>query len=382
MKGSDRGSLHFDGSCPVIMANEKYFIGEIADTTYKAERRIDLFSTASFALVSRDIPGPECENLRGTPYVWRVIKALPDRKGETFYICEPMVKLSALRSNGRNDSRIKIQVIRSLCDGGFISTDEAQILRRMARANNIPFCSDADILTVQAKIIELLAKKVVTDEQLLQQANTPIRSTPEQAKLIPTEIQSELGIGIRHAFPMVDKLNLDCRVNITTDNLDTWKPALPEYFIISKEGENIRVDLDMDKVDVSLDSNKIPDYNSFLPFIHMHVIVNKTGERLQAFIEKDDKNFDEYMSALGLCYHEKYFIPRTFPAWKPGNSLTEDRVEKLHDPIFVVFDNGMKGWYPAIYMVKKYPGSMADNFTVRVLGHSIETMQFLFSPKW
>lgn len=359
----------------------KFYIGNIVTSDNAAERRIALISKPTFALVSNSIPGNECAALKDAPYVWKVEKEKRDRKGDTFFICTPIRKLSALCIKNQEDYTVKGAVLNALCNDLIISAEQMQILRRMARSNNLPSLSDQDVLSAQDKLIEKLTKGEVSDTQLLQQAYTPIQSAPDQALLIPLYANT-LEIGRVTGIFLQDKFNRDCRIHLTAKNLDEWKSAIPEYLLIKRDGEKIRVDFDMNKVSVKMIGDNIPNYDPewTLPSA-MKIIVNKSGEQFCAYLPKNDPQYSVYMNAMGLCIYENQYIPLNHPAWSLANFSIGEKICDIHSMQHIQFENGMYGFYPAIYMVKKYPGPM-KGMDVRVIGHSIETMQFLFSPKW
>lgn len=359
----------------------KFYIGNIIASDNAAERRISLISNPTFALVSNTIPGNECASLKGTPYVWKVEKEKRDRKGDTFFICTPVRKLSALCIKSQEDYTVKGAVLNALCNDMFLSAEQMQILRRLARANNLPSKSDHDIFSAQEKVIEMLAKGEVSDKLLLQQAYTPIKSTPDQAMLVPVYANT-LDIGRVSGIYLQDKFNMDCKFNLTAKNLDEWKSAIPDYLQISRDGEYIRVDFDMDKVSVKMSGENIPTYDPewTLPS-SMKIIVNSSLEQFCAYLSKSDPRYNVYLNAMGLCLYEKQYIPLDHPAWSLAHFSTDEIICDIHSMQCIQFENGMYGYYPAIFMVKKYPGTM-KGMDVHVMGHSIENMRFRFTKNY
>ena len=182
---------------------------------------------------------------------------------------------------------------------------------------------------------------------------------------------------------MMDENNRDCYVAINAKSLPVWKKALPsEYIRVRPAGNDIIVNINFDKVHCNPVNKDVLDglEDGSWRRILFKATPKDGGQSFSFWVMENDEDFQKYLDLVGICQYQKHYVPAGFPAWQVRRRYPNQAFSVgIHDTIKVEFANGMTAEYPAVFMVKRYPGEL-KGMDVTVSGNTLENMQFNFTP--
>lgn len=349
-------------------------IGFIRNIRYmledEVERRLDLCKNDTFALISKSISDEECVAMKHKYFIFSVEKTLKDKKGKPFYICTPVREIK--------EAEASYLLLSTLTVLPPFDPETHQILRRLAYANGVPITTAPE--DIQQAIIGKMATGELKASDAAEQCHARIESTPDTAHLV---VNGTADIGRVAYISVMDENNRDCYVAINAKSLPVWKKALPsEYIRVRPAGNDIIVNINFDKVHCNPVNKDVLDglEDGSWRRILFKATPKDGGQSFSFWVMENDEDFQKYLDLVGICQYQKHYVPAGFPAWQVRRRYPNQAFSVgIHDTIKVEFANGMTAEYPAVFMVKRYPGEL-KGMDVTVSGNTLENMQFNFTP--
>lgn len=364
---------------------QKYIFGSFTASTKttrdgRFNRRITLlYDDDRFAIINRKISDAYLRDQKELMGFWSVDEVRKDKRGHDFLICSPVYIFDkGTVSFAEEVWSYVIDIAHAMtqpisedtdCDNRMDAT-AIDMLRRMLHHTDIT----EDIQAGRDKLFAKLVEGEFDFCKLFEFATTPVYSQPQTAKLVPLYY---LKIGRQHQEGIVfmDENNFDMDgsvIRVNDWNLSKWENCIPKCLQIHSANGRLYLDIDPSMFDFKLPDHGFCNYGGDYQFADRHFIaIPKNGEKpMEVYFSSDDtasKIYDDIMEKIGLTRKNGQYVPNNMPDWYIMEKKPYTTEEcKPNETVLARFENGMDGYYPLVYLIRRYPGKCKNgDFTVK-----------------
>lgn len=373
---------------------QKYIFGTFTaseETTKdgRFDRRITLlYDDDRFAIVNRNISDDTLRDRKKIIGIWSIDDIRKDKRNRDFLICSPVRVLD------ENEAAFSFEVWSYVTDIAHaltqpFSEDEdatydnrmnataMEMLQRMLKHAGIT----EDLHAGREKLFTKFVDGEIDLGVLFEYATTPVYSQPQTAKLIPL-YDLKVGRQYHEGIVFVDENNFDTTggvVRVEACNFSDWKNCIPKCLNIHVANGRLYLDIDTSMFDFSLPEHELCNRaGNYQNDDRYFIATPKNGEKpMKMFVCADSvplKTYDEIMGKMGLTCKNGQYVPNDMPDWYITNKNPYTIEEcKPNELIRVRFENGMEGYYPLVYLIRRYPGK-CKNAYFTVMGTTAESL--------
>lgn len=362
---------------------QKYVYGCYSAGTRKdgrLNRHIELTTDMWFAVVNHNTSDDVLKEHDEIYGLWRIDEVRKDKKGKDFLICSLARALTVEEVDMLTKEWCGVIKIMEALTEPIDKKDEdwknkvtRTTLYRMLYGAGI----EGDFETARDELFSRFAEGKVSLQTLMEYTNATIMSSPKTAKLYPM-YDLRVGRQLVDDIYFVDENNADCGGNVVRIdkwNYLFWKDNLPKGVHLTVSHSNLYLNLDVSMFEFELAENEY--CNRFC--------ASQQDWRFTAKPKNGDHAFDvvivseaatanlltEVMGKAGLILHNGRCVPKNMPDWYLLSS--NDGSFKPNTMVHVRFANQMEGYYPLVYLIKRY-GGKCQNARFSVTGTTVDSL--------